>query len=195
MGVQVVMGTIVLAIACVSLAHYAIWRRSRADFEHGDENPGRPPRLVVSKMVQLALGCSALVGVSMVGMLELMQFLGYSYEETYLGRMMAEANKYAVGVLLPTAFLAFMVLPKLQPVLDIVLDIVNHFNFRDTRIQDIVNDEDEFDINETTFDSGRLFFHRRDAIHVRFKTALAHFRDKIENRPALTIISLSLIHI
>ena len=191
MGVQVVMGTIVLAIAFVSLAHYAIWRRSRADFEHGDENPGRPPRLVVSKMVQLALGCSALVGVSMVGMLELMQFLGYSYEETYLGRMMAEANKYAVGVLLPTAFLAFMVLPKLQPVLDIVLDIVNHFNFRDTRIQDIVNDEDEFDINETTFDSGRLFFHRRDAIHVRFKTALAHFRDKIENRPALTIISHS----
>ena len=191
MGVQVAMGTVVLAIAGVSLAHYALWRRRHADFEHGGDDPGRPPRLVVSKMVQVALGGSAIIGVLLVGMLEMMQFLGYSYEETALGCMMAEANKYAVGVLFPTAFLAFMVLPKLQPVLDIVLDVVNHFNFRDTGINDILNDEDEFDINETTFDSGRLFFHRRDAIHVRFKTALAHYRDKISGRPDLTIISHS----
>ena len=191
MGVQVVMGTIVCAIAAGSLARFAYWRRRHSQFESGNENPGRPPRLIVSIPLQMALAGSAVFGVTMVGILEVMQFFGYSYEETVLGNLMAEANKYAVGILLPTAFLGFMILPRIQPVLDIMLDVVNHFNFRDTEIQDILNDQDEFDINETTFDSGRLFFHRRDSIHVRFKTVLAHYRDQINNRPELTIISHS----
>ncbi|MFN9752295.1 MAG: hypothetical protein ACK57U_13020, partial [Planctomycetota bacterium] len=52
-------------------------------------------------------------------------------------------------------------------------------------------DGDEFDSRETTLDEGQLFFARRDAVHLRIKQLLAWFRDNLETRPKLTIISHS----
>src|SRR5690606_19018281 len=69
-------------------------------------------------------------------------------------------------------------------------DVMNHFYFRATQVQDAVNC-DEFDILESTLESGALYFSRRDAIHLRVKKTLAHFRDKLETRPKLTLISHS----
>lgn len=190
MGVQVVMGSLVMCSAVIGLSSYTRWRKrnSGVPAESVEESP---PRLIVSPLVQFTLAMSSIVGVLLVAFLGFLHIQGVNYPDTYIGYAMAEANKYAVGMLLPSAFLTFLVLPHLQPVFDIILDVVNHFNFRDTQIDDVLNDEDEFDINESTFDSGRLFFFRRDAIHVRFKTALAHYRDEIANRPDLTIISHS----
>lgn len=190
MGVQVVMGTAVAIVATLALGMYTRWRKQNSDIPP-EQITSSPPRLIVAPTVQAMLAFSALVGMCLVGSLEVMEWSNVPYESTRIGFIMAEANKYAVGMLLPTAFLTFLILPHLQPVFDIVLDVVNHFNFRDTEISDLLNDEDEFDINETTFDSGRLFFFRRDAIHVRFKMALAHYRDEIKNRADLTIISHS----
>lgn len=190
MGVQVVMGSLVFVTAIISLLNYVRWRKANAVV-----NPqmveGSPPRMIVAPQIQLVIAVCTVIGVAFVAFLGVMQLMGQAYEKTWLGLVMAEANSYAIAGLLPTAFLLFLVLPHLRPVLDIVLDVVNHFHFRDTELEDLLNDEDEFDINETTFDSGRLFFFRRDAIHVRFKSALAHFRDKLDGRPKLTIISHS----
>ena len=190
MGVQVVMGSAVMITTIFCLMSYTRWRNLHVDFEPGQPVP-KAPRIVVPRRVQVALAVTTLIGVLLVGFLGVMQLSGRAYEETMLGNVMAESNKYAIGMLLPTAFLLFLILPHLRPLFDIILDVVNHFHFRDTHLQDLLNDEDEFDISETTFDSGRLFFYQRDAIHIRFKTALTHFRDRLDNRPALTIISHS----
>lgn len=190
MGVQVMMATAVAVIATLVLGAYTHWRKKNGE-KPASEIKTQPPRLIVAPSVQVMLAFSALVGIGLLAFLGVQDWKQVPYEETRLGFVMAEANKYAVGMLLPTAFLTFLILPHLQPVFDIVLDVVNHFNFRDTEISDVLNDEDEFDINESTFDSGRLFFFRRDAIHVRFKMALAHYRDEIKNRADLTIISHS----
>jgi hypothetical protein len=190
MGVQVAMASFVGLVGMIVLARYAGWR-NRHKNTPPEQVHSKPPRLIVAPSIQLMFAVSSIIGIGLVFFLGVMQWQGLPYEETTVGCVMAEANKYAVGFLLPTAFLIFLILPHLQPVFDIVLDVVNHFNFRSTRIADILDDQDEFDINESTFDAGRLFFARRDAIHVRFKTALAHYRDQIINRPDLTIISHS----
>lgn len=190
MGVQVVMASVVAVVAMMVLGAYVQWRKRNGDVEP-ESIRTQPPRLIVAGSVQFMLILSALVGIGLVVFLGVMRWYGIPYEDTQVGFYLTEANKYAVGMLFPTAFLTFLILPHLQPVFDIVLDVVNHFNFRDTEISDVLNDEDEFDIDETTFDSGSLFFYRRDAIHVRFKMALAHYRDEIENRADLTIISHS----
>ena len=72
-----------------------------------------------------------------------------------------------------------------------LLDVVNHFYFRPTNVQDALDDDDEFDIAETTFENGALFFSRRDALHARVKRILAHFRDEYDHHPELIIVSHS----
>ena len=84
-----------------------------------------------------------------------------------------------------------LLLPKLRPGFDIILDVVNHFYFRPTNVQDAIDDDDEFDIYETTFESGSLFFSRRDSIQYRMKRILSHFRDELNHRPELLVVSHS----
>jgi pimeloyl-ACP methyl ester carboxylesterase len=50
-------------------------------------------------------------------------------------------------------------------------------------MQDALDDDDEFDINETTFESGNLFFSRRQAIHMRMQRILVHFRETLTDQP------------
>jgi hypothetical protein len=72
-----------------------------------------------------------------------------------------------------------------------VLDVVNHFYFRATQIKDALDDDDEFDIRETTFESGMLYFSRRDQILQRIKRILAHYRDEYNHRPDLILVAHS----
>ena len=72
-----------------------------------------------------------------------------------------------------------------------VLDVVNHFYFRPTNVSDVLDDDDEFDIAETTFENGTLFFSRREALHDRLRRILAHYRDKYDHQPELVVVSHS----
>ena len=118
--------------------------------------------------------------------------MGFPNGENRLGDLLAEVNGYAVGALVPIAGILFLALHYLRSVLDIILDVVNHFYFRPTTPHDReVNAEEMYDIDEVTFDGQQMYFARRDAIHRRFKRILNHYRHSIKGRPQLTIISHS----
>lgn len=189
LGVQFLM-CIVMSIS-LSLVGARYWRwRSRVtvdDFAAGK----RPPRLIVHGAMQGTLGICTGVGVLLVLTIGMFELFGRSHHDFWFGRVMAESNKYAMAVLVPMAFLVAFALPRLRPIFDIVLDVVNHFYFRSTNLQDTLDDDDEFDINETTFESGTLFFSRRQAVHLRMQRILAHFRDETSNRPRLIILGHS----
>jgi hypothetical protein len=189
LGVQFLMMIVVGAATCFVLVRYlrARARISVESFRRGE----RVPRLIINRFQQLTLaGCTA-VGVSLVFLLFLWEWMGHSYHETYVGEFMAETNKYAVGVLVPLVGILFLVLPYLRAGFDILLDVVNHFYFRPTSLTDALDDDDEFDIRETTFESGSLFFSRRDAIHGRIKRIMIHYRDQYQHRPELVLVSHS----
>lgn len=188
LGVQLMMAGVMVVVAAGVAIRYWIWRGNRKALA----NPALAiaPRLIVHPALQFSAGISTLAGVSLIAFLNVMQILGIRYEEHAAGRMLAEANRYMASLLLPIALLGFMLFQHLRPVLDIVLDVVNHFWFRPACIADSL-DGDEYDIREATFEQGRLYFARRDAIHARIKNALTHFRDHVDGRPALTLISHS----
>ena len=94
-------------------------------------------------------------------------------------------------LMVPLGGLALFLLPYLRPGFDILLDVVNHFYFRATQLKDALDDDDEFDIKETTFSSGSLFFSRRDMIHCRIKKILVYYRERLRHRPELIIVSHS----
>jgi len=189
LGIQFVM---FLAISIVALAIVANYLRRRTTitpetFAQGD----RVPRLIVNPIQQLALGICTLIGVSLVMSISIVENLGGSWHDYRLGEMMAESNKYAVTVLVPMIGTILFVLPRMRAVFDIVLDVVNHFYFRATNLKDWLDDDDEFDIRETTFESGTLFFSRRDQILGRIKRILTHYRDEFDHRPELTLVAHS----
>ncbi|MEZ6093030.1 MAG: hypothetical protein R3C03_02160 [Pirellulaceae bacterium] len=188
LGIQVLMAGVVLLGSGIVLVLYFRWRQRYLKDQNRD--PGEPPRLIVHQGLQFATAISTLIGVSLVAVFGTMQLAGSSYEDIWGGQQLADANKYSAILLAPLGVLAIMLFPHLRPALDIVLDVMNHFFFRATRIDDAIND-DEFDIMETTLESGSLYFSRRDAIHLRIKKTLAYFRDHLETRPRLTIISHS----
>ncbi len=189
LGVQFAMLVITAAAAIVVIARYFVWRsRNSIDtFNAGS----RAPRLIVNVVQQWGLAGSTVVGVSLVFALCLMNIFGIEYRDSLFGQVLAESNKYAVMFLAPMAGLIFLSLRHLRPAFDIILDVVNHFYFRSTLMEDALEDDDEFDIKETTFESGRLYFSRRDNIHNRMKRILVYYRDRLRHRPELVIVSHS----
>ena len=193
LGVQLVMMAVVLIAAMLVLLRYALWRSTAtvSRFNGGS----RAPRLLVNGSLQLVVAACTAVGVTLVSALFFMQLLSLSYSDYRLGKMMMESNKYAISVLVPAGGLVLLLIPKLRPALDMLLDVVNHFYFRPTEMEDALDDDDEFDIVDTTFEKGKLFFSRRDAIHQRIKRILTHYRDQFDAhpdwRPDLAIVSHS----
>lgn len=188
LGVQLMMAGVMVMVAGGVAIRYWVWRGNSKALA----NPAQAvaPRLIVHPALQFSAGISTLAGVSLIAFLNVMQIFDIRYEEHAAGRVLAEANRYMASLLLPLALLGFMLFQHLRPVLDIVLDVVNHFWFRPTCLADAI-DGDEYDIRESTFEQGSLYFARRDAIHARIKNALTHFRDHAGGRPALTLISHS----
>ena len=189
LGVQFLMLAVMSIAAGLIGYRYFKWRAKCGvkDFRNG----ARPPRLIVHGFVQSVLAICTITGVALVFGIGLLELQGFGYRDFWFGRVMAETNKYAMAILVPSSFMMVLLIPRLRPVFDIILDIVNHFHFRATCIDDSLDDEDEFDINETTFEQGTLFFSRRDAIHGRMKRILNYFRDKYEHRPELVVVSHS----
>lgn len=189
LGVQFVMLVVTAAAAMFVIVRYFMWR-NRNNI-NSFLNGSRAPRLIVNRLQQWTLGGCTAVGVSLVFTLCVLNNLGIPYRENLLGQILSEANKYAVVCLAPMAGLIFLSLRHLRPAFDIVLDVVNHFYFRSTLIEDALEDDDEFDIKETTFEAGSLYFSRRDSIHNRMKRILVYYRDRLEHRPELVIVSHS----
>jgi hypothetical protein len=188
LGVQFVMAIVVIISAAIVLLKFVYWRHMVQQLKNFDGL--EPPRLIVHTGLQFAMAVTTLLGVSLVARISILQFSGKTYSDIWGGQILAEANKYAISLLLPVGLVTFMLFQHLRPILDIVLDVMNHFFFRKTRFSDVV-DGDEFDIQDATIDAGTLYFSRRDAIHVRVKKTLAHFRDTLKGRPRLTVISHS----
>lgn len=191
LGVQMMMMVTVLTIVVIVVARYDRWRRRHpeADFRSGR----RGPRLIVHGSIQIALGVCTAIGVSLVSALWLMNLMGnyQTYTQSWLGWLLAEANGYAIAVLVPIGGLLILALPNLRPGFDMILDVVNHFYFRPTGVDDVLDDDDEFDMSETTFNNGKLFFSRRDPLHYRVKRILSHYRDCYHHFPELLIVSHS----
>lgn len=196
LGVQFMMTLVLGAVGVGVLAQYLRWRGrisrvgkdDRSAWQHFESDP---PRLIVHAWLQRSLGFVMLVGIGLTLAVGVLQFIGHPYEQTRLGVLMAAVNKYAIAILLPAGSILFLGMKQLRPVFDIVLDVVNYFYFRSTTMTDVLDDDDEFDIAETTFQNGTLFFNRRDRIHYRLKRILSQYRDVLNHRPELVVVSHS----
>jgi hypothetical protein len=189
MGVQFLM-VVAMAIATMLIGYRFVRWRTRfdiADFALGK----RPPRLIVHGFLQLVLATCSFIGISLIFTIGLLQFRGLDYQDWALAKFMAESNKYAMAILVPSSFAMIFLIPRLRPVFDIVLDVVNHFYFRPIDVQDTLDDEDEFDISETTFEHGTLFFSRRETVHSRLRRVLDYYNDTLDNRPDLVFVAHS----
>jgi len=189
LGVQFMMA---LCLTAVTLGLLILYLRKRSVIDVDSFNQGkRVPRLLVHPVVQITLGICTLFGVSLVMWISIVENLGSSWHGDWLANLMATSNTYAIAVLMPMGSLILFLLPKMRGVLDIILDVVNHFYFRATQIKDALDDDDEFDIRESTFESGTLYFSRRDQILKRIKRILAHYRDEYSHRPDLVMVAHS----
>ena len=189
LGVQFMMAIAMTAVTLGLVIHY-LRKRSLIDtsaFERGD----RVPRLIVHPVQQAALALCTMVGVSLVMWISIVENTGHDWRSDTLGQLMGTANEYAIAVLMPMGGLVIFLLPRMRAVFDIILDVVNHFYFRATQIEDALDDDDEFDIRETTFESGTLYFSRRDQILQRVKRILTHYRDQYSHRPDLVMVAHS----
>jgi hypothetical protein len=189
LGVQFLMALVMTAVTLGLLIHY-LRRRSVMDTEKFNQGQ-RVPRLLVHPVVQITLGICTMIGVSLVMWISIIENSGKSWDADWLGHLMGTANKYAIAVLMPLGGLILFLLPKMRGVFDIILDVVNHFYFRATQIKDALDDDDEFDIRESTFEDGTLYFSRRDQILQRIKRILAHYRDEYSHRPDLVMVAHS----
>jgi hypothetical protein len=121
-----------------------------------------------------------------------MEYFGFDTENDPICHMMREANKYAIGFIFPIAGIAVISIRYLRPALDIVLDVINHFHFRATTLDDRKSMRNEdFDLDEVTFNGGEFYFYRRDAIHRRLKRILTYYRENLPGNPSLTFVGHS----
>ena len=190
LGVQFLMVVVSSCAAALIVFNYFNWRKKYGvdDYLNGNQ----VPRLIVHGGLQLVMAICTLIGISLVFTIGTIEAIGYSHREFLFGKVLVEINNYAVGLLVPLGGLVMFLLPHFRPAFDILLDVVNHFYFRATDIVDALNDDDEFDISETTFESGSLFFCHRDRIHGRLKRILNFYRDQLgENRPNLVLVAHS----
>ena len=189
LGVQLMMGTIIFLSTLLVFVRYAIWRSSATvdRFESGN----RVPRLIVHNLIQIVLAGCTIVGMGLVSTLYLLQFMSPDYRDFWIVKAILEANKYMIGIVVPLGGILFFVLPRIRSGFDIVLDVVNHFYFRPTNLEDVLDDDDEFNIAETTIENGSLYFSRRDLIHRRMIRILSHYRDCLGSKPELVVVSHS----
>lgn len=191
LGIQFMMLATILVMTGVVLFRYSRWRSKDpvAKFQQGR----RAPRLIVNTAMQSMLGACTALGIGLVSVLWLSNTFGENTVEDHsiLDGILRKANGYAIALVVPMGGLLFFVLPHLRPGFDILLDVVNHFYFRPTNVVDALDDDDEFDITETTFENGTLFFSRRDALHGRLKRILSHYRDQYNHQPELVIVAHS----
>ncbi len=190
LGVQFILLLIITTAGFVSAIRYFRWRGRLAPDLDGIDSCG--PRLIVHPLLQLVIAICTMLGVCLVIYLQFKNYCGECDPRTPFVSLLINANLFAMMMLVPLGVLMFFILPRLRPVLDILLDVVNHFYFRATSLQDALDDDDEFDIKDTTFESGSLFFSHRDKIIGRLKRILAHYRDdSSSHRPELVIVAHS----
>ena len=189
-GVQCMMLLLIGIVAVVQLGRYIRWsEKSRiADYRDGR----RAPRLIVNGALQLCIGCCAVVGMMLALYVSLHEFSTEPHAADQFCCLLVEANKYAIGVLVPIGGLLLLSLHLMRPVLDIILDVTNHFYFRSATSADRVRGfGEEFDIDDVTFNGGDLYYSRRDVIHRRIKRILEYYREALPGNPTLTIVSHS----
>jgi hypothetical protein len=189
-GVQCIMFLFISVVTILQLGRFVRWsEKSRiADYRKGS----RAPRLIVNGVVQACIGSCAMIGMLLVLYVSLHEYWGEDHSGDGFRNTLIEANKYAIGVLLPIGGLLVLSLHLMRPALDIVLDVTNHFYFRSATTADRVRGfGEDFDIDEVTFDGGDLYYSRRDAIHRRIKRILDYYRHALPGQPTLTIISHS----
>ncbi len=187
-----ILATVLLSSVTVSvLIWYAVWRtRNRVEsFERGR----RSPRLILNPILQFFVGICALLGLGVSLVMAWLQLDGSPYERFMLGRFLVEANRYAMGVLVPLTGMILLSVRYLHPVLDIVLDVVNHFYMRPAGQSDgrAMRDDDEFEWMNVSNGSGNIEYPVRKLIVGRVKKVLEHFSKNIEGKPVLNIISHS----
>ncbi len=189
LGVQLIMVLTIMFMTLAVVYRYFRWRcrATIANFERGQ----RVPRLIVHPILQSTLAVCTAIGVSLVFTLGFLQLCGSSYHQIWGGELLAETNKIAVIVLVPIGGLIVVIMPHLRPALDIALDVENHFYFRSRLVNDILDDDDEFDLTQTTHASGNLSFSRREVILNRLKRILAHYRDQSIDGVELIIVAHS----
>ncbi|MEL7496412.1 MAG: hypothetical protein AAFN77_02290 [Planctomycetota bacterium] len=194
LGVQLAMLAVLMITVSIVLYRYGRWRTQNPEeaFRRGN----KAPRLIVNGALQSVLGICTLIGVALVSSLWLMNTFGSNADaetasSNLLVTVLGKANGYAIAAVVPLGGLMFFVLPHLRPGFDIILDVVNHFYFRPTNVEDVLDDDDEFDIAETTFENGMLFFSRREELHGRLRRILIHYRDELTSPPELIIMAHS----
>lgn len=193
LGVQMLMAVVVLVSLTVVLIRYAVWRSRSPKAAYLKGN--KAPRLIIHPWMQsMMLLCTA-AGVALVSSLWLMNTFANQgqgeHQLSGLASSLATVNGYAISVMVPLGGLFVFFLTHLRPGFDMILDVVNHFYFRPTNVSDVLDDDDEFDIAETTFENGKLFFSRREALHDRLRRILSHYRDQYDHQPELVVISHS----
>ncbi len=157
LGVQFVMTLFVGLVLIIQLARFMKWaeKTTVAEFLGGR----RGPRLIVNGAVQFCLIQCATIGMGLVMYIGILEMLGSNHRQNWLCQSMIEANKYAVGVLVPIAGVLVVSVHYLRPGLDMVLDVVNHFYFRSaTSLDHHQNEGEDFDIDEVTFNGGEYYF-------------------------------------
>ena len=189
LGVQFLMMLTMTLVGVGVVIRYFTWRAKITVEEYLGGR--KMPRLIIHEFLQGGLAVCTALGVFLVFLVGCLQLVGLKIEQYAAGMWLEEMNKYAIGALVPLGGLLIALVPKLRAGFDIVLDVVNHFYFRATSLRDALDHEDEFDIVETTFESGSLFFSRRDAIHIRLKRILTHYRDRLTQQTDLVLMAHS----
>ncbi len=190
MGIQFIVSMLLGLTMIVQLGRYMRWseRTSVDEFKKG----ARAPRLIVNGLVQIMTLVSVTAVMILILAFSTQEFVGYNLEGSWVFETLIEANKYAAGFIFPIAGMVAISLHYMRPGLDIMLDVVNHFYFRSPTRHDRVQSMDEdYDIDEVTFNGGAYYFSRRDAIHRRMKRILNYYRDYLPGNPSLTIVSHS----
>lgn len=189
-GVQCIMFLFIAIVTMIQLVRYVRWseRSKISDYRSGS----RAPRLIVSGFIQSStIGC-AIMGMMLVLYVSMHEYSGDGHADDAFCCLLVEANKYAIGFLLPIGGLLLLSLTLMRPALDIILDVTNHFYFRSATTADRIRGfSEDFDIDEVTFDGGELYYSRRDVIHRRIKRILEYYRESMPGNPVLTIVSHS----
>jgi hypothetical protein len=190
LGVQFAMTLFLGGVLVIQFARFMKWaeRTTVEQFLTGR----RGPRLIVNGAIQFFVIACATIGTVLVIYMGVHQYFPESHQHDWLCTMMVESNKYAMGFLIPVTGVLLFSLRYLRPGLDILLDVINHFYFRGATHHDYKQDPGEdYDLEDVTFNGGKLYFSRRDSIHRRMKRILDYFRHTMPGRPALTIVSHS----
>ncbi len=191
LGVQFVMGIVLGLVQVLVFFHYMIWRPRNTVESYRLGN--RPPRLIVNVWVQFCSALCACIGVTAVFLIGWNELMATEYWRGHFLELIGEANRYGLLLLMPLTGLYIVAFRYLGGVVDIVLDVVNHFSFRrHPQAPRASRFADEFDEDPASLWLGRLSFECRRTIQGRMKQQLAYFAASCGNGPpALTVVSHS----